>query len=269
MAVGRVGEQPVAAVVGRESVWVSGKKTCRVSIRTLTAGPCRQIGRNVRSLALVAGTLWATSERDDSLYALDPETLAVRKRLSVRRPVAMQYAFRRLWVGSSDGRLLRIDPETGQSTTVAIPGGPVDSLAFGAGTLWAVTDGSARIIAVRSDGSVRSRRLPNQPYFVAAHDDAVWVSLGREVAEVDPDDLSLRRSVAVDGEPYGLAVDERAVWVALHWSEAVVGLERSTGRVVARYSTGLAHPSRVATGDGTVWAVDFLGGQLLRVPSPQ
>lgn len=258
-----VGDQPVAAVIDGDHAWVTGERTCRVATVSGQVGPCRRIGRNVRSIASAGGALWVTSELDDTVYRLEPSTLAVRGRIRVRHPVAVAYAFDSLWVGTSEGLLLRVDPEGGRTVTVATREGPISSLAVGAGRVWALSEGSARLIAAGPDGDLRSMDLPDHPDAVAAAGDAVWASLGQRVVEVDSQRMVVRRSVALGGEAFALAIDDEAVWAPLHWESEVVRVSRETGRVSGRYSTGVAHPSQVAVGRGALCAVDFLGGQVL------
>lgn len=121
-----------------------------------------------------------------------------------------------VWIGTSDGRLVRFDPATGRERIVTGLD-PIDAIAFGYRSIWA-TDSVGGALS-RYD-SVTMRRvaeidLPTGADSLASGDAAIWalsMSLGT-LTRVDPTTNDATGVVQVGANPSGLAAGSGAIWV--------------------------------------------------------
>jgi streptogramin lyase len=121
-----------------------------------------------------------------------------------------------VWLGGSDGRLVRFDPATGRDR--ARTGlDPIDAIAFGHGSVWTVdTVGGA--VTRYDPGTMRPVEeivMPTAADYLVSGDVAVWAlsqSVGT-LSRIDPATNDVRYQVQVGADPSGLAVGSGAVWV--------------------------------------------------------
>src|ERR1043165_2069534 len=79
-------------------------------------------------------------------------------------------------------------------------------------------------------------------------------------APVKPDiDVALKTNDAPQN-PY---VAFGSLWVAAHHAKAVLRLDETTGKTVARIRTGAVEPGGIAAGDGLLWVTHYATGRLL------
>jgi class 3 adenylate cyclase/streptogramin lyase len=121
-----------------------------------------------------------------------------------------------VWLGGSDGRLVRYDPRSGEDRT-RIGLAPIDAIAFGHGSVWTV-DTVGGTVTRYDPGTMRLVEeivMPAAPDYLVAGDVAVWAlstSVGT-LSRIDPATNDVRYQVQVGEDPSGLAVGSRAVWV--------------------------------------------------------
>jgi streptogramin lyase len=137
---------------------------------------------------------------------------------ATNRPVANDVAVGAgsVWLGGSDGRLVRFDPVTGRD--LARTGlDPIDAIAFGHGSVWTV-DTVGGTVTRYDPGTMRPIKkivMPTAADYLVSGDVAVWAlstSVGT-LSRIDP----LTNDVAIAGQvgenPSGLAAGSGAVWV--------------------------------------------------------
>ncbi len=121
-----------------------------------------------------------------------------------------------VWLGGSDGRLVRYDPRTGEDRT-RIGLAPIDAIAFGHGSVWTV-DTVGGTVTRYDPGTMRPVEeivMPTAADYLVSGDVAVWAlstSVGT-LSRIDPATNDVRYQVQVGEDPSGLAVGSRAVWV--------------------------------------------------------
>ena len=180
------------------------------------------------SLAVGEGAVWVLGLEDSTLSRIDPETKKVVKRFRLRHaPTDIAAGAGAVWV-KGDGRLARIDPDTGKATrTIKLPdtGYPGDlpfqnwgfpQIAVGAGAVWAIND-------------------------------------DRTVSRIDPDTGRRVATIAVDAAT--IAAGREGVWfISADDTRSVTRIDPSTNRVGQKIPVGAQNLSAVAVGAGHVWA---------------
>jgi ABC-type branched-subunit amino acid transport system substrate-binding protein/predicted Ser/Thr protein kinase len=180
------------------------------------------------SIAVGEGAVWVLGLEDSILSRIDPETKKVVKRFRLRHaPTDIAAGAGAVWV-KGDGRLARIDPDTGKATrTVKLP------------------------------ETVENGDLPFQNWGfpqVAVGAGAVWAINGdRTVSRIDP--LSGRRVARIVVDAATIAAGREGVWfISADDTRAVTRIDPSTNRVGRRIPVSAQNLSAVAVGAGHVWA---------------
>jgi virginiamycin B lyase len=131
-----------------------------------------------------------------------------------------------VWITDGSSRLTRIDTQTRRVTHVAA-GRPLNGVAYGAGTVWAVSgpgravlrlDPATGALAKKIELAGRARAETPYPAAVAVAGDQVWV-LNRNTATVvridaSTDSIAAVVPIGVDRVPNAIAADGRSAWVA-------------------------------------------------------
>ncbi len=134
-----------------------------------------------------------------------------------------------VWVAASrDGTLTRIDPTTGETTTVDVGENP-DSVIVAFGSVWVSLTGENKVARVEAS---------DQPAVTETFD--------------------------VGEEPEGLATSSRAIWVANAGDGSVSQIVEATGNVRTVPNVG-GQPVDLAVGAGAVWVADASGTSVARV----
>ena len=244
------GRGPVAVAVGADAVWVASADGTvrRYDARTglATGEPERVPG--AAGVAVGEGSVWVTSQSEDTVTRLDPATGRLLGR-AIRvgsQPTDIAVGGGAVWAansGQTDGTVSRIDPDSGEAgDPIEVAKGQVFALTYGEGGVWVAASDELRgdriqIVRIDPDSSepegdlVRLDR-PGLPVRLAAGAGAVWaaqagagISAGADsgtLARLDPD---ARRRVGsltrLPGAPTGVSVGEGGVWVAIGGDGAV------------------------------------------------
>ena len=264
-----VGRRPIAVAIGEGAVWVANADDGTVS----RIDPDRRevlatvgIGSPASDIAAGGGSVWVANGSAGTVSRVDPSTNSVvdtfdlggSDELLPAGMYAITVGFGSVWVGSGEGKILRLDPETGDVVTLAIDRIPAD-IAAGEGAIWVVTlDGRTLRIDPRTNavtGAVAEGSFP-LPLSIAAGGGSVWMGQPGEttgtVWRIHPATVRLTGTTDVYAVPRALATTSSAVWVAGGAAETLVKLHPRSGRVLATINFGNA-PLDVAAGDGQVW----------------
>ncbi|MBW3546537.1 MAG: hypothetical protein KY452_00150 [Actinobacteria bacterium] len=166
-----------------------------------------------------------------------------------------------VWVGS-DGVVTRLDPSTGQSTVVEVPG--LGGLAVGAGAVWA--GGSAGLSLIDPQSGMVTATIPaeSSARMVAADSESVWAVLGdTRLTRVNTTEKRLVASEAVAPRVGGLAVGDGSVWASDPVAGELIRLDPMTNTVTDRVEIGVG-PRGVAVGEGSVWVANTDVGTITR-----
>lgn len=233
-------------------------------------------------LTVAFGSLWISNFDADSVTRLDEVTGAPMATVAVpagSAPEAMAVADGALWVaghhGTPTGSILRVDPATNAVTTRVAVGraqeccGP-ESLAFGAGALWAGIPNLNGVVRVDPGSGSVTATIPAAPACgeVAVDDTAVWIASGCDtmtVRRIDPATNHAVATVVLPAVPsdlsngsfpqaHGIAIAYGAVWVSTDGGAygELVKIDPATNRVVARLRLP-AGGGTLAAADGDLW----------------
>jgi YVTN family beta-propeller protein len=250
----QVGSQPTGIAIGAGSVWVtqtSAESVTRIDLRTGQVQATVPVGVRTQAIAAGAGAIWITDDDGRSVVRLDPGSNSVAATIGVGDgPVALAFAGGSLWAANSlDGTVSRIDP-TLDTVTSTVPVGPEpESLSGTKHTLWVGDGGKGTLVQINpAQGTVtRSQTIGAQPLALLSQAGRVWVAAG-----ADP---SLHRggTLAVQGEPGFDSPDPALAYENTSWallsitSDALVGIDRTTGvggtRLVPDLATALPLPA--------------------------
>jgi branched-chain amino acid transport system substrate-binding protein len=140
-----------------------------------------------RALALGSGALWALARDDDTVLRLDPDTGALRERLTLQATHldALAAGAGAIWATDSyDGTLWRIDPGARTTSRTISTGVGTDGVAVGAGAVWTINGvrGTLTRVDPRRNRVAATINLGGTPRDLDVSSDAVWVT----VAGVQP-----------------------------------------------------------------------------------
>jgi class 3 adenylate cyclase/outer membrane protein assembly factor BamB len=121
-----------------------------------------------------------------------------------------------VWVGGSDGRLIRFDPSSGRRRT-RWGLDPIDAITFGHGSVWTVDTFGGAVSRYDPDSLDRIARIPIPAGVDAliAGDEAVW-ALSRSLGTLTEVDVTLNRRdhiLPVGTTPIVLTAGAGSVWV--------------------------------------------------------
>ena len=222
------------------------------------------VGNAPTDIAASVKWVWVLNSNDGAgtITKIDAKTRATESVFSVTgTPRSLVAAFGSLWVGTVEGRVLRIDPETDlpeRSWTLPNAGA---SSAFeedqGAGWLAkspkAVWAGSSRTLS-RIDPETSTlvhRESASGP--MAYGFGSIWIIGSQEVARLSAATMRRVGTVRVTGFYVDVATGLGSVWLADDDGNAVVQVDPGQEAVERTYSLGGA-PFGVAVGAGAAWA---------------
>jgi DNA-binding beta-propeller fold protein YncE len=238
-----------------------------VSLEPVAAVP---VGNTPTETAASSRWIWVINSNDGAgtISRIDSRTRRVASTFSVGgTPRSIVAAFGSLWVGTSEGRVVRVEPGTdliekswtlpnaGESTAFVASEGLTGWLATGPDAVWAA---SPRTIS-RID-PVTSRLTPKRSSAwgpMAYGFGSLWV-LGEDVERLSP--TTMRRIATVDlaGDLGGIATGLGSVWVTNDESGAVVRIDPQQEAVLRTYDVS-GQPSGVAVGAGAIWVPSDTG----------
>jgi len=176
-----------------------------------------------------------------------------------------------VWVAASrDGTLTRIDPASGDTTSVDVGENP-DSVLVAFGSVWVSVTGTGKVVRLSADPQpevLESFDVGSRPEGLAASGRAIWVANSGDgtLSQIVESTGSVRTVEGVAGEPVGLAIGAGAVWVADASGTSVARVDGGR-RQLAATVTGIGPNPRAAaivgrdvwvatSGDGRAWRID-------------
>jgi virginiamycin B lyase len=271
--------RPTDVAAGSGTAWVASVDSTAVtgvSKRTRSITRTVPLSGSADAVAVGEGSVWVADARRGVLSRIEEGYERVSDRIRFPRSAAASGPSGRLrapraslavgagavWLTNRSGRLIRIDPETGDVASIAV-GRRLDGVAAGGGGVWAISSGSATVVrADPRDGTVTDRisiagrpgtEAPS-PVAIAATSRAVWVLNDNTatVTQIDPGSLRVVTTIpiGVDRVPADIAASGAVAWV----SNADGSLARVAAGASAVKEIRVGESlERVAAGGGTVW----------------
>jgi YVTN family beta-propeller protein len=256
---------PGAATSGSGSLWVanpSAEKVVRVDPASGAVGDQILVGGEPGAIASGGGAIWVASTLGATIARIDPatDTITQKVQLGGAHPIALAFAYGRLWVAdSTDRALLELDASNGSvRRTDSLDISP-SALAFADGVIWVASYDSGVVEEVdQSSGEVLATvHVGNGPSDVAFGLGAVWVanSIDGTVSKVDPETGSVSATIPVGSGPAALAIGGGSVWAANEYSASVSRIDPHRDVVTAAVTVG-GRPASLALAGGRLWTGD-------------
>lgn len=232
-----VGSTPLRLVADGALVWASVFGADKiVAIDPATGRVVRQVRLPGQPEGLASGfkDLWVVRQKPPSLTRISPEGKVLHEYALGAEPrlvtVGQSYVFASNY---RDGSISRLNPRTGDVSTVKVCDG-AQGMAAGGAVLWVSCTPANQVVAVgQQDLKVLGRLdLPGEPDAVHVVDGAVWVALARGPTLVrlggTPSAPSVTQKVTLDNRPgladranVDFAVRDGEFWVSAPQASAV------------------------------------------------
>jgi serine/threonine protein kinase len=192
------------------------------------------VGNTPTDVAASEEWVWVINSNDGAgtISRIDARTRRLASTFSVAgTPRTIAAAFESLWVGTTEGRVYRVEPGTDLVETSWTLPNAGESTAF--------------------ESDVGAGWLADAP-------NAIWAGSSRALSRIDPASSQLRRHVSAAWGP--MAYGHGSLWIL---GRELERLSTATARPVG--SVDIAGGSDVATGFGSVWVADEGEKKVLRV----
>jgi streptogramin lyase len=227
------------------------------------------VGNTPTEVAASDDWVWVLNSNDGAgtISRIDAETRTRVSTFSIGgTPRNLLFAFGSLWVGTDEGRVLRIDPRSdieeeswtlrnaGEETNFGLDQG-AGWLAPGPNAVWAGSLGTiSRIDPATSEIDPR----PSEFWGPMAYGfGSLWV-LGPELERLSPETMRRVATVELPEDYSDIATGLGAVWVADDGSEAVLRVDPREERISRTYDVK-GVPLGVAVGPDAVWTANETG----------
>ncbi len=227
------------------------------------------VGNAPTEVAVSDEWIWVLNSNDGAgtISKIDAKTRTRASTFSIPgTPRNLLSAFGSLWVGTVEGRVFRIEPETDLVThSWTLPNAgeqAVFDVDFGAGWLAASPDAvwaaSVRAISRIDPMTSRLRHRASTAWGPMAYGfGSLWI-IGRELQRVSVANLKRVATIPLAGY-VDVATGLGAVWLTNDERGAVVRVDPARDALEQTYAVG-GKPFGVATGAGAVWAATDNGG---------
>jgi len=217
-----VGHGPTGVTVGDGQVWVANQLDRTVS--EINPGALKQVetievGNGASAIAFGAGSVWVANATDNTISRIDPSAgkAVATIELGAGVPEGIAVGKRAVWVSSSTGELLLVDPDSNRVTQAYPIGNGPQGIAVGKGSVW-VANSPEGTVSRFDPGTGRVEKIPvgSSPSGVAYGNGAVWVAntIDGTVSRIDPTNSSVRR-IRVGSEPTALAIAGKDLWTTV------------------------------------------------------
>jgi hypothetical protein len=199
-AIPLIGPYKIAAAFG--SVWVSawgtgpGSDILRIDPRTNDVIATIRVPADPGTLVEATGSLWALakltrgSPRGWALVRVDPDRNEVAQIIELPKlhgPMSLAAGRGDLWIGGWSGRIVRLDPETGQVTLTIDTGVPVMDVSVGPAGASVIGQREIAEIDVRSGRVEATHRIGGAPmWFARQAEGRMWIMTNQGFFEWPP-----------------------------------------------------------------------------------
>jgi DNA-binding SARP family transcriptional activator/ABC-type branched-subunit amino acid transport system substrate-binding protein len=284
------GPARLAAAGGR--LWVgndSAGTVAAVDLQSQSSARLVSVGGFPSDLAAADGAVWVIDGRSGQLTKIEPAYgVVARLRVAAANPtydesrdgpdpVSVAAATRSVWVTDGSRFLTRVDAASVRIVARIDLRHPLDSVAVGLGSVWAISGPAATLYRLDERTSRPTAQIPiasspgfQSPYplAVAVGEGWVWVLEGNTgtVTKIDPNEQGVSATIPI-GVGHGsgrLAVGDGAAWVAS--SDGTLSKIDPASNTV--HTIALARPlADVALAGGRVWVSTRAGGTTIAAVS--
>ena len=172
-------------------------------------------------------------------------------------------------VASRDGTLTRIDPRSGETTSVKVGKNP-DSVVVAFDSAWVSVTGENKVVRVSTDPQpevIETFDVGARPEGIAASSRAIWIANSGDgsLSQIVEATGDVRTVQNVGGEPVGLAIGAGAVWVADADGTSVARVDGGRGQLAATVRGIGPNPRAVAIVGRDVWVATADDGRVWRI----
>jgi len=265
----KVDPRPNAITYGYGRIWVTSAKTGNlIGIDAAGRLPRKTLSVNgkITSVAAAFDALWLTTGINHQLIRVNRHSLQIQKRITLPRSEAVTVVAdaRWLWVavrppGEVVSSVIRIDPSSGQQTTVPFGEEGISSLATGGDRVWIPNRRRDRVstLTPRSLKRESSEQVGSGPRGVDYGKGYAWVtSDSRDTLAQVPRSLDNVRLLPICRGPVGVAVGDPGVWVACGLSDEVALLRTDDLRDPVTVDVG-SNPFAIASDGNRAWVTNL------------
>ena len=222
------------------------------------------VGNTPTDVAAADDWVWVINSNDGAgtISRIDARSRRLASTFSVAgTPRTIVAAFGSLWVGTTEGRVHRVEPGTDLvETSWTLPNaGETSAFEFDLGAGWlaeapnAIWAGSRRALSRIDPSTERLRPRESATWGPMAYGfGSLWV-LGRRLARVSPASGEVIGTVDLVGSSADVATGFGSVWIADDEMQAVVRVDERQEAIVRTYELD-GSPLGVAVGADAVWA---------------
>jgi YVTN family beta-propeller protein len=231
-----------------------GNSVSRIDPKTRSLVQTISVGAGPTGITTGGGAVWVANSLDGTVSRIDPSTNSVVQQIPVGNdPVGIAYGVGSVWVANTgDATISKIDVAQDKVKTLPIA---ADGLAFGGRSLWASERAAGRVVRIdpASGQVVASTQVGNGPTGIAFGDGAAWVanSLDGTVSRVDPGTNSVAATIPAGDGPTAVTVDPTGVWVSDEFGGAVLRIDPRTNQPGVPIRVG-SQPQGLSTSPGGV-----------------
>jgi streptogramin lyase len=229
--------EPLGVVVAEGSVWVTQRAADTVTRLDPSSGAVQatiEVPDRPGGITTGAGAVWVTGA-GETLTRIDPATGTAEVLLEGRGRIAgVAVTPAVMWVAlyDDDGRVLAIDPSSGEELDAVAVGVRPDALVVAPSGVWVANRGDSTVDRIDpTDGTVTaSLPVGDEPTgLVADGDDRIWVisGTGGQLELIDAASATVVARIPLGGRPLGVALSPGTVWVTLSGGAQVARVEVS------------------------------------------
>jgi len=222
-----VGNGPTGVAVGDGQIWVVNqldRTVSEINPLALKQVATIDIGGGGSAIASAARSVWVANTADDTISRIDPTAHDVVATIPLGADIPQGIAVDndRVWVTSSTGRLLLLDPATNRVTQAFPIGNDPQGVAVGSGSVWVAnaTEGTITRFDPRT-GRIAKIPVGSSPSGVTYGAGSVWVANGLDgtISRIDPR-TNVTRLIRVGSRPSSVAVGAKKLWLTVLASPA-------------------------------------------------
>lgn len=271
------GGEALGLTINDTSVWAVSFETstiAKVDPTTNAVIDVVDIEGNAATALAIGADVWVAgygSAAATNLYRIDAESATLISRFGMGELCCdLSFGGESLWAVDPSGRLLLIDPLTGDLLNefpITIDRNAHTNAVYSEGHVWVASDTTGLSRVDPSSGAIETFDVGGGVPFIV-RDGLLWGASANELWAVDADGVVVERIALVDSiEVLSLEVNGSDVWVGIRhpgYVGAVLRIERATGVVLQEFDE-IDIPARMVIGFGSLWVTESGGSELYRL----
>ncbi len=264
-----VGIKPCGVVGGAGRIWVSifGSGTVRsVDPQTLELSEPISVGTSPCGVAVGADSLWVENYGSNNVTRIDLSTGKVLSTIDVGSlPYDVTFFDNAAWVTDyGDGTVSRIDATTEKRTVIPVSPQPIGIVAAG-GMVWvAHENGDLLGIDPTTSAVTIQTSIGTAANWTAADGNDLWIGgrFDNDVVHLDATTAKVLDRYDIGALPLDGDVIDGVAWFPDRAGKIHELTSDPSGRVI---DSGVGWPFVIAGYDGSIWAPDYAGTDLVRI----